>query len=711
MHRLLVTIISLALVFTLVVDANKHLHGKGTHLPAYPLAVKNPYLSTWLSGEFDSNVTRAAPQFWNQDPITWNILARVGPLGSASAITYSLFGHPDAVIGLQPAVQRGPVNYTSTHTYVTLEAGKAQFILDFFSPVSPNNLVRQSMPYSYLTITASADKETDIQILSTIDHSWVGHEPEINANITSHGNTTFFTLRNKNALEFVERNERAAWGTTVFATQGTAPDELSSGCDSPQSLHSSFAKTGSVQTQPTCEGDDTFGLTHQLTKVKNAVAVTYGIGLYREAAVNYLNKAQTPYFRSQYKDIPSSINAFFADHSNALAESQSLDLLVRSHANQIGGANYSDILEASVRQTFGALEVVIPADTLSTAPQDVNGFLKEISSDGNVNSIDVIYPTMPLFYVLCPQWIKLLLQPVLEYLVHPNGVWDLATAPHDLGNHYPNATGHNENRLEVTFGREEWMPIEVTGSLMTMLLAYTNATSDYNFVKRYIGPQGKYLLTTYADALVVNGTYPTVQLTTVDALEKSANTTQLAIQAALGVSAMGAISNMHNYTVAGARMTNRILNDPSTGATDPQRTHFTYNFGDASSFSVMFPLFTDKLAKLDSANSFAASYDMQSNFYRAQLAQHPLGIPYSSKARWAVTDWNMWSAGITAPDVTKQIIDSTYLFLTTMKNGVVFGTKQLVVGPDAGAWVGNTARPTVGGNFALWALQGHSFKF
>ncbi|KAL9083935.1 MAG: hypothetical protein Q9159_005490 [Coniocarpon cinnabarinum] len=710
---LLLATVALALGLTLAQDHSKRLPGSSNHLPAQALAVKNPYLSTWLSGEFCDDVTKATPQFWTTEPITWNILARVGAAGSSSAVTYNLFGNPHAVDGARPAVQQGPVTYTSTHTYVKLQAGQAQFLLDFFSPVSPNNLVRHSMPYSYLTVEVTAGKKTDVQIMSSIDHTWTAQGTKITANLNTNGPTTYFTLGKPDAITFQEHFERAAWGTTVFASQSNQSSALSAGCDTPRKMQSSFMQGHAFskpQGQTTCKGDAVFALAHQLRDVQKAKSVTFAVGLYRENAINYLGKPQTPYFRSKYRDIPSSLNAFFADYNSAWKESQSLDNLVRSHANKIGGSNYADILEASVRQTFGALEVVIPADTLSTAPQDVNGFLKEISSDGNVNSIDVIYPTFPILYVLSPQWIKLLLQPMLEYLVTPHGVWNRNSVPHDLGNHYPNATGHNDNKLEVIMGREEWMPLEVTGSLFSLLHAYVQATKDYDFLKRYMGPSGNYLLTQYADFLVDNGTAPLSQLTTVDSLKAVTNTTQLAMQAAIAVSAMGAMSNLTNYTAHGADMTRQILNN-DVSAMDAPKTHFAYAYNQPTSFSVMFPLFADKLANLPGSNSFKPAYDMQSNFYRGLLDQHPLGIPYSSKEDWAVTDWNMWSATITAPDVTKLIIDTTHQFLKTMQNGVVFGTKYMVEGKLSGKWCGNTARPTVGSNFALWAIQGHSFVF
>ena len=56
------------------------------------------------------------------------------------------------------------------------------------------------------------------------------------------------------------------------------------------------------------------------------------------------------------------------------------------------------------------------ADAIVLNTSDPLAFVKEISSDGNVNTIDVIYPMAPMFYVLAPDYLRLLLEPVTRYL-------------------------------------------------------------------------------------------------------------------------------------------------------------------------------------------------------------------------------------------------------------------------------------------------------
>ena len=57
-------------------------------------------------------------------------------------------------------------------------------------------------------------------------------------------------------------------------------------------------------------------------------------------------------------------------------------------------------------------------------------FLKEISSDGNMQTIDVTYPATPVFLYADPDYLGLLLAPILDYV--ENHGYPKVFAPHDL---------------------------------------------------------------------------------------------------------------------------------------------------------------------------------------------------------------------------------------------------------------------------------------
>ncbi len=57
-------------------------------------------------------------------------------------------------------------------------------------------------------------------------------------------------------------------------------------------------------------------------------------------------------------------------------------------------------------------------------------FMKEVSTDGNVNTLaDLLPRALPAFYVLAPDYIRLLLEPVLTF----SKQWPENYAVHDIG--------------------------------------------------------------------------------------------------------------------------------------------------------------------------------------------------------------------------------------------------------------------------------------
>ena len=112
------------------------------------------------------------------------------------------------------------------------------------------------------------------------------------------------------------------------------------------------------------------------------------------------------------------------------------------------------------------MDLTIPLSSLSTS--NPMAFIKEISSDGNLNTMDVIFPVSPMFFVLNSTWIGMLLEPMMGYL--KLGGWPYAYLLHDMGSNYPNATGHTGADYS------EKMPIEATSSLTILANAYAKSS-------------------------------------------------------------------------------------------------------------------------------------------------------------------------------------------------------------------------------------------
>lgn len=208
-------------------------------LPSYPLAVKSPYLSTWVPGDLLSDIATAQPQFWTGTQLTWPILARV------DGTTYALFGAPQGITGGIQAATTEQVSYSSLHTYFELSTPKVDFTLDFFTPVYPKteDFALHSLPYSYLTVNATSTSSStkSIQIFSAIDQTWTAQNGDSQITYTTSGDSGYFKFHNPNQIPFTEYGDMATWGSVIFATS-TGSNGTTYKCGDASDIYSTFSR-------------------------------------------------------------------------------------------------------------------------------------------------------------------------------------------------------------------------------------------------------------------------------------------------------------------------------------------------------------------------------------------------------------------------------------------------------------------------------------
>ncbi|KAL9001934.1 MAG: hypothetical protein Q9188_005106, partial [Gyalolechia gomerana] len=562
-----------------------------------------------MPGSFVSNLPASKPQFWAGQDLTLGIMARVN--GQA----FSLLGLPSPPGGVREASILN-AEYTATHTVFSLLAGTVSIKLDFLSPVSPTNYVRQSLPFSYLTITAANATGDDIQVYVDLDETWTGQSGSTGSTFSPSDATSIFRLMVEGAETYTQNAmDQALWGEVVFASRASNSTTLTAQSGDPASVRGLFASNGTLSGSATVTygAGDVVAIAQDLGSVASAASVTYAIGYTRDAAVNYLGNARASYYTATYNGSIAAVDHFLDDYADAEAEASAMDSDIDSRATSAAGANYSDIVTLSVRQAYGAADLTIPANTLDT--NDVTLFLKEISSDGNVNTVDVIYPTFPIFYVMDPEYIRLVLEPVVQYL--EMGRWPQPWTIHDIGSSYPNAIGHDN-------GQAEQQPIEETGNILILAYAYTKASGSSTWVNSH-----RSLFQSYADYLVNNGLNIVSQLSTDDGAGALPNQTNLAIKAAVGLTAFGALfEDADNYTAIGKRYATLLYNNSL--ATDEAKTHFLLQYpeelNNGSTYSTTFNLYPDFLLGL---NTFPKeAFDMQSAYYPTVRAE--AGVPLDS---------------------------------------------------------------------------------
>ena len=166
-----------------------------------------------------------------------------------------------------------------------------------------------------------------------------------------------------------------------------------------------------------------------------------------------------PLWKSWFSDDQKLLLYHYKDFENASKLARNYSDQLALDAFKSGSTFYVDIVALSARQTLGGTTFAGTADSPLL-------FLKEISSDGNCQTVDVIFPSFPFFLYSNPRWLAYMLEPLLEH--QASGQYPNKYCMHDLGSNFPNNTGHAD-------GRDEYMPLEESGNMLIMALAMANS--------------------------------------------------------------------------------------------------------------------------------------------------------------------------------------------------------------------------------------------
>ena len=156
-----------------------------------------------------------------------------------------------------------------------------------------------------------------------------------------------------------------------------------------------------------------FAFSSDLGSVQSQTAeVVYSLGLIQENVINFASGASglTPVpalWKASYSDDLAAVVGFYSDYDEASQDSDSLDQRIQTDSVTAAGQNYATITTLALRQAFGGLQFGGTTDKPYI-------FLKEISSDGDIQTVDVIFPAYPILVYLNATLGKFLLEPLFE---------------------------------------------------------------------------------------------------------------------------------------------------------------------------------------------------------------------------------------------------------------------------------------------------------
>ncbi|TGJ82139.1 hypothetical protein E0Z10_g6633 [Xylaria hypoxylon] len=662
--------------------------------PAIPLAVRAPYLNTWLNAGSDGGnggyLAGEWPVFWTQQITAWTGMIRV------DGTTYQWMG----AVSNSQNVNQTEFSYTSTRSnFVMNVGGQVEMNITFLSPVTPNDLKRQSLTFSYLDVGVhSLDGAShDVQLYADVSGEWASGN--LNSVIewdygTSDG-VAYHKFNLQNQTEISESRELPNWGTFYWST-GDA-DGLTYHSGSDVTVRTAFKNEGVL---PNSKDTDfravnnnwpVFGFAKDLGSVSgDSVNTLFTIGLTQDNAVQLLGEGSdlttypslwTSYFDSDL----AAVTFFYNDFATAAGLATDLDNKVASDSIAAAGQDYLTITSLSVRQTFGALQ-------FTGTDSDPVVFLKEISSNSDIQTVDVIFPAIPLILYSNPNLLNYLLKPL--FLNQENGHYPNTNAIHDLGT-FPLAKGYPD-------GTDEPQPLEECGNMIIMVLAYAQRTKDNDYLNQHYE-----ILQKWAGYLIDESLIPMEQISTDDFAGPLANQTNLAIKGIIGLRAMAEISDLTghaddatNYLDTATSYLKQWQVLGINSAADPP--HTTLSYGNGSSHGLLYNLYANSLLGFGYDFVPKSVYDTQSYFYSTAALTYC--VPLDSRHAYSKTDWQLWAAAISSEETRKDFISRIANWINVTPTHRPFTDLYDCATGDYPPGLQFAARPVVGGHFALLAL-------
>lgn len=658
--------------------------------PAVPLVTVDPYFSVWsCSNVLYDDYTR----HWTGKPnsltglilidgVTWRF-AGVTALNKEVYPFYFTRREPDGM-------EQVSVEVKALSTEYVFKAGGIRLKVDFTTPLLMDDIDVLSRPVSYVSFeVASIDSEKhDVKIYMDITGEWCIDDPKCaeqnvlggRKKLGDNVEAMHLGAAKQNILGKSGDNRRIDWGYVYLVIPNNRNKK---GYVNTSKIRNEFINNEEITSDdiignPRRVDDDMLVASAiiDFNSVDEQTVSDFLIIAYDDIySMEYFNDKLLAYWRRNGMTFDEMLLKSIEDYESLMEKCKIFNEKVYKDGIKSGGNKYADVLSLAYRQAIAAHKLVVDKNN------DVLFISKECFSNGCAATVDVSYPSMPLFLLYNTELVKGMLRPIFKYAKSEE--WCYEFAPHDVGV-YPKLNGQaysmkkdwikKENingDKNVVYGvlKEEslknQMPVEECGNMLIIATAVAMVDKDVKFAS-----ENWDLLSQWADYLVHMGFDPGEQLCSDDFTGHLAHNANLSIKAILGIASYSILCRMMGYEKKAEEYI-KIARELADKWEEIAREddHYKLTFIGDNTWSLKYNMIWDDIFHL---NIFSDEIkDKEIVYYIDKINKY--GTPLDSRSTFTKPDWLVWAATLSKDDndFTK-LIEPIWSFLNETPSRVPF---------------------------------------
>lgn len=573
--------------------------------PAYPLITIDPLFSVWSMAD---KLTDDTTNHWTGKPNS------IIGLATIDGETFRFMGKDDNI----PAMEQISADCNAFSTTYVFEKNGVRLKAIFTSPIMPNDLYLLSRPISYLEVQSeNLDRKNHnvkikISVSEEICINLAKSEP-VECETLSLGKLNSVKIGSvaQNIIPCAGDDLRINWGYFYLSTEG--------------------------QTSFTVGEGEELTYVHAEAELKKSTLFTFAYDdIY---SIEYFHTRLKSYWNKDGALITDEIIKAHADYKATLKKCTAFADRLFIDAVKAGGEKYADILELAFRQAIAAHKLVL----------DENGEVlfisKECFSNGCAATVDVSYPSIPLFLLYNPELVKGMMRPIYRYAHSKEWAEDYGYdfAPHDAGR-YPIVNGqvYGAPKYDRSFplNYEKQMPVEECGNMLVMEAAVAIATKSTSFANEHLDT-----LEMWVKYLLKNGRDPENQLCTDDFAGHLAHNCNLSLKAIMGIAGLGIIYGMNGKKREERKymkLAREMALDWAKRAANGDGS-YRLAFDKPDTFSMKYNIVWDKLF----GTELMPKEVLESEFASYRKHINAYGMALDNRQPYTKSDWLVWTATLT----------------------------------------------------------------